>query len=111
LKSNDLPCHLDEFQNFTTLSIADMFLELRKFRVGRSTSVPLPARPSWLGNTGTLISFRLGPKDASFIGLELQEKFTPLDLMNLPNYRIYLKLMIDGTPSIPFSAETLAPDA
>ena len=64
-----------------------------------------------LGNTGTLISFRLGPKDASFIGLELQEKFTPLDLMNLPNYRIYLKLMIDGTPSIPFSAETLAPEA
>jgi hypothetical protein len=34
---------------------------------------------------------------------------TPFDLMNLPNYHIYLKLMIDGTPSIPFSAETLAP--
>ena len=46
---------------------------------------------------------------ASFIGLEFQEKFSPIDLMNLPNYHVYLKLMIDGTPSIPFSAETLSP--
>jgi hypothetical protein len=63
-----------------------------------------------LGNVGTLISFRLGPKDASVIGLEFQEKFTPLDLMNLPNYHIYSRLMIDGTPSAPFSAETLGPE-
>jgi hypothetical protein len=63
-----------------------------------------------LGNTGTLISFRLGPKDASFIGLEFQEKFTSLDLMNLPNYHIYLRLMIDDTPSIPFSALTWRPE-
>ena len=67
-------------------------------------------RHAVLGNTGTLISFRLGPKDASVIGLEFQEKFTPIDLMNLPNYHIYLRLMIDGTPSVPFSAETLAPE-
>jgi hypothetical protein len=62
-----------------------------------------------LGNVGTLISFRLGPKDAGVIGLEFQERLTPIDLMNLPNFHIYLGLMIDGTPSIPFSAETLAP--
>ena len=108
-------CYLDEFQNFTTLSMANMFSELRKYRVGMIVvhqylyQLDPAVQYAVLGNTGTLISFRLGPKDASFIGLELQEKFTPLDLMNLPNYRIYLKLMIDGTPSIPFSAETLAP--
>ena len=110
-------CYLDEFQNFTTLSMANMFSELRKYRVGMIVvhqylyQLDPAVQYAVLGNTGTLISFRLGPKDASFIGLELQEKFTPLDLMNLPNYRIYLKLMIDGTPSIPFSAETLAPEA
>ena len=110
-------CYLDEFQNFTTLSMANMFSELRKYRIGMIVvhqylyQLDPAVQYAVLGNTGTLISFRLGPKDASFIGLELQEKFTPLDLMNLPNYRIYLKLMIDGTPSIPFSAETLAPDA
>jgi hypothetical protein len=32
-----------------------------------------------------------------------------IDLMQLPNYRIYLKLMIDGMPSKPFSAATLNP--
>jgi hypothetical protein len=108
-------CYLDEFQNFTRLSMANMFSELRKYRVGMIVvhqylyQLDQAVQYAVLGNTGTLISFRLGPKDASFIGLELQEKFTPLDLMNLPNYHIYLKLMIDGAPSVPFSAETLAP--
>jgi len=109
-------CYLDEFQNFTTLSMANMFSELRKYRVGMIVvhqylyQLDPAVQYAVLGNTGTLISFRLGPKDASFIGLEFQEKFAPIDLMNLPNYHIYLKLMIDGTPSIPFSAETLAPE-
>jgi hypothetical protein len=109
-------CYLDEFQNFTTLSVANMLSELRKYRIGMTVvhqyleQLDPAVRHAVLGNTGTLISFRLGPKDAGFIGLEFQEKFAPIDLMNLPNYRIYLKLMIDGTPSIPFSAETLAPE-
>lgn len=109
-------CYLDEFQNFTTLSIANMFSELRKFRVGMIVvhqylyQLDPAVQYAVLGNTGTLISFRLGPKDASFIGQEFQQKFSALDLMNLPNYNIYLKLMIDGTPSVPFSAETLDPN-
>lgn len=31
------------------------------------------------------------------------------DLIQLPNYYIYLKLMVDGPPSAPFSAGTLPP--
>jgi hypothetical protein len=94
-----------------------MFSELRKYRIGMIVvhqylyQLDAAVQYAVLGNTGTLISFRLGPKDASFIGMEFQEKFTPIDLMNLPNYHLYLRLMIDGTPSIPFSAETLPPDA
>lgn len=108
-------CYLDEFQNFTTLSMANMFSELRKYGVGMIVvhqylhQLDPAVQYAVLGNTGTLISFRLGPKDASFIGLEFQEKFAPIDLMNLPNFNVYLKLMIQGTPSIPFSAETLSP--
>jgi outer membrane receptor protein involved in Fe transport len=37
-------------------------------------------------------------------------EFETEDLLNLPNYTIYLKLMIDGSPSRPFSAVTLHPD-
>jgi hypothetical protein len=109
-------CYLDEFQNFTTLSVANMLSELRKYRVGMIVvhqyleQLDPAVRHAVLGNVGTLISFRLGPKDASVIGLEFQERFTPVDLMNLPNYQVYLRLMIDGTPSAPFSAETLAPE-
>jgi hypothetical protein len=108
-------CYLDEFQNFTTLSVANMLSELRKYQVGMIVvhqyleQLDPAVRHSVLGNVGTLISFRLGPKDAGVIGLEFQERLTPIDLMNLPNFHIYLRLMIDGTPSIPFSAETLAP--
>ena len=40
---------------------------------------------------------------------EFHGRFEEIDLLQLPNYRIYLKLMIDGTPSKPFSAGTLPP--
>ena len=62
-----------------------------------------------LGNVGTLISFRLGPEDAGMIGRELEPVFSDQDLVNLPNHSIYLKLMIDGMPSKPFSASTMHP--
>jgi len=43
------------------------------------------------------------------ISREFAPEFEPEDLLNLPNYTIYLKLMIDGAPSRPFSAMTLRP--
>ena len=63
-----------------------------------------------LGNIGTLISFRVGAEDAPYLTREFRDRFTEIDLMQLPNHDIYLTLMIDGTPSKPFSATTLAPD-
>jgi hypothetical protein len=48
-------------------------------------------------------------RDPPYLVREFQARFGELDLMQLPNHRIYLKLMIDGTPSTPFSAATLAP--
>ena len=58
---------------------------------------------------GTLIAFRLGAYDADMIAREFEPVFTHRDLLNLPNHHIYLKLMIDGAPSRPFSATTLPP--
>ena len=107
--------YIDEFQNFTTLSIANMLSELRKFRVGMVLAhqylhqLDPDIQHAILGNVGTLISFRLGPEDAAFIAREFAPTFEPLDFMNLPNHDIYIKLMIDGTPSKPFSATTLPP--
>jgi hypothetical protein len=62
-----------------------------------------------LGNAGTIISFRAGAEDAPYLEQEFQSRFDRIDVMQLPNYCVYLKLMIDGTPSHPFSAMTLRP--
>ena len=68
-------------------------------------------RHAVLGNVGSVISFRVGAEDAPYLVREFHEKFALADFLQLPNHRIYLKLMIDGTPSAPFSAATLAPES
>lgn len=111
----DFFVYLDEFHTFTTLSLADMLSELRKYRVGLilahqyTAQLEPPVRDAVFGNVGTLISFRVGPEDARLLAKEFDPVFSELDLITLPNHRMYLKLMIDGVPSKPFSAETLPP--
>ena len=105
--------YVDEFQSFTTLAFANLMPELRKYGVGLALAhqhlhqLDDDVRHSVLGNAGTLISFRLGPEDAAVVTREMQPTFDVLDLLNLPNHRFYAKLMIDGTPSRPFSSRTL----
>jgi Type IV secretion-system coupling protein DNA-binding domain len=105
--------YLDEFHNFTTLMLANMMAELRKYGVGLVLAhqylhqLEPDIRHAVLGNAGTTISFRIGPEDATILADEFQPKFDTLDLLNLPNRAIYLKLMIKGAPSPPFSANTL----
>src|SRR5438552_13073923 len=111
----DFFVYIDEFQSFTTLALANMLSELRKYRVGFTVAHQYLAqlhpevRHAVLGNTGSIISFRVGAEDAPYLVREFHERFDEIDLLQLPNYRIYLKLMIDGTPSAAFSAATLAP--
>jgi hypothetical protein len=106
----DFFVYIDEFQSFTTLSLANMLSELRKYRVGFTIAhqylqqLSPEIRHSVLGNIGTIISFRVGAQDASYLVREFQDEFEQDDLLRLPNYRTYIKLMIDGTPSKPFSA-------
>ena len=105
--------YVDEFQSFTTMALANMLSELRKYRVGFTIAhqymhqLDPDIRHAVLGNAGTIISFRVGAEDAPYLVREFVGQFDETDLVQLPNYRIYLKLMIDGTPSRPFSARTL----
>jgi len=106
--------YMDEFHNFTTLSLVNMFAELRKFRVGMVLAhqymhqLDDDIHRAILGNVGTLISFRLGVEDAQYLAKEMQPVFDIEDFINLRNHSIYLKLMIDGVPSKPFSAITVS---
>ncbi|MEM6819886.1 MAG: type IV secretion system DNA-binding domain-containing protein [Pseudomonadota bacterium] len=107
--------YVDEFQNFTTLSIANMISELRKYKVGLVLAnqylrqLEPQIRDAVLGNAGSLISFRLGGKDAPYLAREFEPAFSATDIISLDNFHIYLRLMIDGTPSRPFSATTITP--
>jgi hypothetical protein len=105
--------YVDEFQTFTTLAFANMMPEMRKVSLGLTLAhqylhqLDNDVRHSVLGNAGTLISFRLGPEDASVISRELVPTFDVVDLLNLSNHSFYVKLMIDGAPSRPFSGRTI----
>jgi type IV secretory pathway TraG/TraD family ATPase VirD4 len=115
LKRCDFTLYADEFQSFTTLSLVNMASELRKYHVSLVLAhqylhqLDEKIRHAVIGNAGTLIAFRLGASDATWLEKEFQGVFTARDLMGLPNYHIYLKLMIDGKPSVPFSATTFPP--
>ena len=107
--------YADEFQYMTTASLVSAYPELRKFRVSVTAShqfihqLDEDIRYAILGNVGTIISFRLGAHDALFLAREFEPTFHPEHFMSLPNYHILIKLMIEGTPSRPFSATTLPP--
>jgi type IV secretory pathway TraG/TraD family ATPase VirD4 len=109
----DFVLYLDEFQMFATDSFASMLAELRKYRVGLVLAnqylgqLPPTIRSAVLGNVGTLVCFRVSAEDASCLAREFAGVFQPADLVNLPNYNVCVRLLIDGEPSPPFSAETI----
>jgi len=106
---------VDEFHNFLTLSFASILSESRKSGLNLTLAhqyaeqLDEKIRAAVFGNVGTIISFRVGAEDAKYLAREFHPEFNEADLINLPNYHVYLKLMIDGVMSRPFSAVTLPP--
>ncbi len=110
-----VPFHifLDEFQNYTSPSISGILSELRKFKISLTLAnqylhqLDTEIKNAVLGNVGTLIAFRTGQTDAKYLAQDFQPIFKASDFTSLENYDIYLKLMISGRPSRPFSATTI----
>lgn len=106
--------YADEFQSFTTLSLANMMSELRKYGAGLTlahqhlSQLDPSLRSAVFGNAGSLIAFRVGAEDAPYLAMELQPRFETLDLINLPNRNAYVKLFLGKSPTRPFSI-TVAP--
>ena len=109
----DFYAYIDEFQNFSTDSFAEILSEARKYRLSLILAhqyveqLSEVVRGAVFGNVGTTIVFRIGAADAEFMEREFTPVLTIEDLVNLPKWKIYLKLMIDGVTSQPFSADTL----
>ena len=115
----DFFLYVDEFQNFATDSFASILSEARKYRLDLTiahqytgqlvSDTSTKVRDAVFGNVGTMIVFRVGAEDAEFLEKEFEPEFMPQDIVNLPNHHIYLKLMVNGVTSRPFSAVTLPP--
>jgi len=113
----DFYLYVDEFQNFATDSFKNILSEARKYRldlvmahqyVGQLvTDTSTAVRDAVFGNVGTMLCFRVGAADAEFLEQEFTPEFLQNDLIRLDNRNIYLKLMIDGVTSRPFSARTI----
>lgn len=105
--------YLDEFQNYTTQSLTNMFSELRKFKISFILAhqylhqLDTNIRNAVLGNIGTMICFRLGYADAKYMAQEFYPVFQASDFTNLEHYHIYAKLLIKGKIARPFSAKTI----
>lgn len=111
----DFYLYVDEFQNFATESFATILSEARKYRLNLTiahqyiTQMEEVVRDAVFGNVGTMIVFRVGAFDADFLENEFMPEFTPSDLVNLDKYNAYVKLMINGVTSSPFSMQTIPP--
>jgi len=111
----DFYLYIDEFQNFSTDSFANILSEARKYHLNLIIAhqyieqLSDEVKAAVFGNVGTLISFRVGATDAEELVKEFTPVFTEEDVLNLPKYEFYIKLMIDGVASAPFSARGLIP--
>jgi len=113
----DFYLYVDEFQNFATESFATILSEARKYKLNLTLAhqyieqLDEKVCSAVFGNVGTMIVFRVGAPDAEFLEKEFEPDFLMNDFVNLPNYHVYVKLMIDGVSSKSFSAKTLPPIA
>jgi hypothetical protein len=109
----DFSVVIDEFQNFTTPSIATAFAEARKVRCNfvvahqYSSQLTDEIRDAVVGNAGTMIVFSVAADDAEYFARQLGGQLTADDVRALPRYHAYVRL--PGTESRPFLMMTRPP--
>ena len=111
----DFYLYIDEFQNFTTDSIATILSEARKYKLHLIIAhqyipqVTEQIRDAVFGNVGTMGAYRVGASDAEFLEKQFEPGFSRFDLVNLDNFNLIIKMMINNRTSTPFKIQALAP--
>lgn len=111
----DFCLYVDEFQNYSTDSFADILSEARKYGLNLivanqfTTQLTDEIRDAVFGNVGTIVSFRVGTQDAEALTKIFQPIFDADDLQRVPNANAVVRMLIQGVPSQPFSMATLPP--
>ena len=105
----DFSLYVDEFQNFMTESFESILSEARKYRLSLilanqfMTQLTDKIREAIIGNVGTVISGRIGTTDAELLVKKFEPVFTMDDIIKMPNFQGVASVMINNTPSAPFS--------
>ena len=105
--------YVDEFQNFATDSFAVILSEARKYALNLTVAnqyvsqMSQVVRDAVFGNVGSMISFRVGADDASFLGKYFAPQFEPQDIMQLHNRHFFATMTLNGEKTQPFSGSTL----
>ncbi len=111
----DFYLYVDEFQNFATDAFATILSEARKYKLNLTMAnqyiaqMPEEVRDAVFGNVGSILTFQVGFDDAEYFSNQFSEEVLPNDIVSLPKYTAYTKLMIDGMPSKTFSLSTFPP--
>ena len=114
-KRKDFYLYIDEFQNFTTDSIATILSEARKYRLNLTLAhqfmpqLTEEIKNAVIGNVGTIAAFRTGAADAEFLEKQYEPEFSRHDLTNLDNFQFITKMMINNKVSSPFKIKIFKP--
>jgi hypothetical protein len=107
--------HIDEFQNVSTPAIASILSEARKYKLSLTMAHQFIAqldqgiKDAVFGNVGSMAAFRIGSEDAQFLEHQFAPVFTANDLMNVPNWNAFARILANGVPTKPFSLATMSP--
>jgi hypothetical protein len=107
----DFYLYVDEFQNFATPDFAVILSEARKYHLALTVAnqfigqMEEEVKNAVFGNVGTLMAFRLGVTDASYIQREFQPVFNESDLINIERFHAYMKTVVNNDPVAPFSVD------
>ncbi|MBI1833219.1 MAG: type IV secretory system conjugative DNA transfer family protein [Candidatus Andersenbacteria bacterium] len=113
----DFYLYLDEFQNFTTDSIATILSEARKYRLNLNLTHQFvkqlddKIKEAVFGNVGTIASYRIGVDDAEYLAEQFKPVFAEYDLLNLKRFTAVVRLLMNQTPQRPFSLAVASPPA
>lgn len=112
----DFYLYIDEFQNFASESFTTILSEARKYKLAlivanQYISQLIPEiKDAIFGNVWTTICMTIWSDDAIPMSSQFKNMAEVNDLISLPKYTAYTRLMVDGVSSDPFSMKTIPLD-